>query len=178
MEDIINDLSNQLNTTTEERDYAINYYKGEIEKQNKKIEELQNKASVIPEKDELIQQLTEKLKEDEGIVDALRNQIAVLSPANEMYEDLIIEKEELERTMEEIRKENVQLKDAAKDNEDMVNELEEALDISETTMKKSQNELLIMKNKAEELLGELKNMYSILFMKKVLKNLRSQCFYD
>lgn len=92
LEDIINDLSNQLNTTTEERDYAINYYKGEIEKQNKKIEELQNKASVIPEKDELIQQLTEKLKEDEGIVDALRNQIAVLSPANEMYEDLIIEK--------------------------------------------------------------------------------------
>jgi len=156
LEDIINDLSNQLNTTTEERDYAINYYKGEIEKQNKKIEELQNKASVIPEKDELIQQLTEKLKEDEGIVDALRNQIAVLSPANEMYEDLIIEKEELERTMEEIRKENVQLKDAAKDNEDMVNELEEALDISETTMKKSQNELLIMKNKAEELEAKVK----------------------
>lgn len=58
--------------------------------------------------------------------------------------------------MEEIRKENVQLKDAAKDNEDMVNELEEALDISETTMKKSQNELLIMKNKAEELEAKVK----------------------
>ena len=156
LEDIINDLSNQLNTTTEERDYAINYYKGEIEKQNKKIEELQNKASVIPEKDELIQQLTEKLKEDEGIVDALRNQIAILSPANEEFEDLIIEKQELERTMDEIRKENVQLKEAAKDNEDMVNELEEALDISETTMKKSQNELLIMRNKAEEMEAKVK----------------------
>ena len=156
LEDIINDLSNQLNTTTEERDYAISYYKGEIEKQNKKIDELKNKSSVIPEKDELIRQLTEKLKEDEGIIEALKNQIAILSPANEMYDDLIMEKEELERTLEEIRNENVQLKDAAKDNEEMVNDLEEALQISETVMKNSQNESVVMKNKLEEMEKKVK----------------------
>ena len=32
LEDIIKDLSNQLNSTSEQRDYAISYYKGEIEK--------------------------------------------------------------------------------------------------------------------------------------------------
>ena len=151
LEDIINDLSNQLNTTTEERDYAITYYKGEIEKLNNQINELTNKASVIPEKDVLIRQLTEKLKEDEGLIEALKNQIALLSPANEMYEELIIEKEELESKLEEIRNENVQLKDAAKDNADMVNELEEMLQLTEQSMKDSKNEALVMKNKCEEL---------------------------
>ena len=32
LEDIIKDLSNQLNSTSEQRNYAISYYKGEIEK--------------------------------------------------------------------------------------------------------------------------------------------------
>ena len=174
LEDIINDLSNQLNTTTEERDYAISYYKGELEKQNKKIDELKNKSSVIPEKDELIGQLTEKLKEDEGIIEALKNQIAILSPANEMYDDLIMEKEELERNLEEIRNENVQLKDAAKDNEEMVNDLEEALQISETVMKNSQNESIVMKNKLEEMEKKVKeyeeNQTSLLAKIEDLKN--------
>ena len=151
LEDIINDLSSQLNTTTEERDYAITYYKGEIEKLNKKIEELSNKASVIPEKDNLIAQLTEKLKEDEGIVDALRMQLETLSPAIAEYEDLIIEKEDLEKEMEKIRAENSQLKDASKDNEEMVNELEEALQISQQVMKKSQDEAIDMKNKFDKM---------------------------
>ena len=149
LEDIINDLSNQLTSTAEQRDYAISYYKGEIEKLNKNIEELKKKSSVIPEKDDLIRQLTEKLKEDEGIIDSLRSQINVLSPANDMYEDLIMEKDELERQMEEIRNENTQLKDNVKDSDEMINDLEEALKISEKVMKESQNEALTLKNKLE-----------------------------
>ena len=149
LEDIINDLSNQLTSTAEQRDYAITYYKGEIEKLNKNIDELKKKASVIPEKDDLIKQLTEKLKEDESIIDSLRSQINVLSPANDMYEDLIIEKEELERQMEEIRNENIQLKDTQKDNDEMITDLEEALQISEKVMKESQNEALTLKNKLQ-----------------------------
>ena len=149
LEDIINDLSNQLTSTSEQRDYAITYYKGEIEKLNKTIEDLKTKNSVIPSKDDLIRQLTEKLKEDEGIIESLRSQINVLSPANDMYEDLIIEKDELEKQMEEFRNENVQLKDAAKDNEEMINDLEEALKISEKVMKDSQNEALTLKNKLQ-----------------------------
>ena len=151
LEDIINDLSNQLTSTSEQRDYAISYYKGEIEKLNKNIEELKKKSSVIPEKDDLIKQLTEKLKEDEGIIDSLRSQINVLSPANDMYEDLIIEKDELERQLEEIRNENVQLKDTQKDNDEMIADLEEALQISEKVMKDSQNEALSLKNKLQVL---------------------------
>ena len=149
LEDIINDLSKQLTSTAEQRDYAITYYKGEIEKLNKNIDELKKKASVIPEKDDLIKQLTEKLKEDESIIDSLRSQINVLSPANDMYEDLIIEKDELERQMEEIRNENVQLKDTQKDNDEMIADLEEALQISEKVMKESQNEALTLKNKLQ-----------------------------
>ena len=149
LEDIINDLSNQLNSTSEQRDYAISFYKGEIEKLNKNIEDLKNKNSVIPEKDELIRELTEKLKEEESIIESLRSQINVLSPANDMYEDLIIEKDELEKQMEEFRNENTQLKDAAKDNEEMINDLEEALKISEQVMKDSQNEALTLKNKLQ-----------------------------
>ena len=156
LEDIINDLSNQLTSTAEQRDYAISYYKGEIEKLNKNIEELKKKSSVIPEKDDLIRQLTEKLKEDEGIIDSLRSQINVLSPANDMYEDLIMEKDELERQMEEIRNENAQLKDTVKDNDEMVADLEEALQISEKVMKDSQNEALTLKNKLEEMESKAK----------------------
>ena len=156
LEDIINDLSTQLNTTTEQRDYAINYYKAEIEKKEKEIEEFKNKASVIPEKDDLIRQLTEKLKEDEGIVETLKTQIAVLSPANEMYEEIIMEKEELEQKVEEIKAENVKLKEEAKDNEEMVNDLEEALQISEEVMKTSKNDALVMKNKLEEMEARVK----------------------
>jgi len=151
LEDIINDLSKQLDTTIEERDYAINYYKGEMEKQNKKIEELKNKVALIPGKDDLIQQLTEKLKEEDSLIENLENNIAILSPANEMYDDLIVEKEELEKNMEVIRNENIQLKEAAKDNDEMINDLEEALQISEQVMKNSKNEALVMKNKCEEM---------------------------
>ena len=149
LEDIINDLSNQLNSTSEQRDYAISYYKGEIEKLNKNIDELKKKCSVIPEKDDLIKQLTEKLKEEEGMIESLRSQINVLSPANDMYEDLIIEKEELEKQMEEFRQENIQLKDTQKDNDEMIADLEEALQISEKVMKDSQNEALTLKQKLE-----------------------------
>ena len=156
LEDIINDLSNQLNSTSEQRDYAISYYKGEIEKLNKNIEELKKKASVIPEKDDLIRQLTEKLKEDEGIIDSLRSQINVLSPANDMYEELIMEKDELERQMEEIKNENLQLKDTVKDNDEMVTDLEEALQISEKVMKESQNEAITLKNQLETMEGKVK----------------------
>ena len=156
LEDIINDLSNQLNSTAEQRDYAISFYKGEMEKLNKNIEELKTKSAVIPEKDELIRQLTEKLKEDEGMIESLRSQIAVLSPANDMYEDLIIEKDDLERQMEEIKNENIQLKDAAKDNDEMIADLEEALQISEKVMKESQNEALGLKNKLQVLEGKNK----------------------
>ena len=151
LEDIINDLSNQLNSTSEQRDYAISYYKGEIEKLNKTIEELKKKCSVIPEKDDLIKQLTEKLKEEEGMIESLRSQINVLSPANDMYEDLIIEKDELEKQMEEFRQENVNLKDTIKDNDEMIADLEEALKISEQVMKDSQNEALTLKNKVESM---------------------------
>ena len=151
LEDIINDLSNQLNTVTEQRDYAINYYKGEIEKKSKEVEEFKNKSSVIPEKDELIRQLTEKLKEDEGIVETLKTQIAVLSPANDMYEEIIMEKDELEQKLEELRTENIKLKDEAKDNAEMVNDLEEALQISDEVLKTSKNDVLVMKNKLEEM---------------------------
>ena len=156
LEEIINDLSNQLSSTAEERDYAIKYYKDEIEKQNKKIEEYKNKAEIIPQKDELIRQLTEKLKEDEGIVEALQNQIAVLSPANEMYEELIIEKEDLEKTMEEIRNENVQLKESVKENEDLANEYKEIADLSEDFMKKKESENLEMKKNVEEMEKKVK----------------------
>ena len=151
LEDIINDLSNQLSSTSEQRDYAISYYKGEMEKLNKVIEELKDKASVITEKDDLIKQLTEKLKEDEGIIDSLKSQINVLSPANDMYEELIMEKDELENQLEELKNENLQLKDSAKDNDEMINDLEEALQISEKVMKDSQNEALVLKNKLEEM---------------------------
>ena len=156
LEDIINDLSNQLNTTTEQRDYAITYYKGEIEKLNKEIQELITKASVIPEKDDLIQQLTDKLKEDESLLDALKSQIAILSPASEMYEDLITEKTDLEQKLEEIRKENNELKDAAKDNEEMINDLEQALQISEQVMQNSKNEALESKNSVEQMEKKVK----------------------
>ena len=156
LEDIINDLSNQLNSTSEQRDYAITYYKGEIEKLNKTIEELKKKSSVIPEKDDLIRQLTEKLKEDEGIIESLRSQINVLSPANDMYEELIMEKDELERQMEEIKNENIQLKDTVKDNDEMVADLEEALQISEKVMKDSQNEAVTLKNQLENMEGKVK----------------------
>ena len=151
LEDIINDLSNQLNTTTEERDYAISYYKGEIEKQNKKIEEYKNKAEVIPKKDELISKLTEKLKEDESIVENLRNQIALLSPANEMYEDLITEKDELERAMEEIRNENIKLKETIKENEDFMNEYKEIEEVSNQFVKQKEDENLNLQNQMEEM---------------------------
>jgi len=151
LEDIINDLSNQLNSTSEQRDYAISYYKGEMEKLNKVIDELKDKASVITEKDDLIKQLTEKLKEDEGIIDSLKSQINVLSPANDMYEELIMEKDELENQLEELKNENLQLKDSAKDNDEMINDLEEALQISEKVMKDSQNEALVLKNQLEEM---------------------------
>ena len=151
LEDIINDLSNQLNSTSEQRDYAISYYKGEMEKLNKVIEELKDKALVITEKDDLIKQLTEKLKEDEGIIDSLKSQINVLSPANDMYEELIMEKDDLENQLEELKNENLQLKDSAKDNDEMINDLEEALQISEKVMKDSQNEALVLKNKLEEM---------------------------
>ena len=151
LEDIINDLSNQLNTTTEERDYAISYYKGEIEKQNQKIEEYKNKAEVIPKKDELISKLTEKLKEDESIVENLRNQIALLSPANEMYEDLITEKDELERAMEEIRNENIKLKETIKENEDFMNEYKEIEEVSNQFVKQKEDENLNLQNQMEEM---------------------------
>ena len=151
LEDLISDLSSQLNLTSEQRDYAISYYKGEIEKLNKVIEELKDKASVITEKDDLIKQLTEKLKEDEGIIDSLKSQINVLSPANDMYEELIMEKDDLENQLEELKNENLQLKDSAKDNDEMINDLEEALQISEKVMKDSQNEALVLKNKLEEM---------------------------
>ena len=156
LEDIINDLSNQLNSTAEQRDYAISFYKGEMEKLNKNIEELKSKSSIIPEKDELIRQLTEKLKEDEGIIDSLKSQINVLSPANDMYEELIMEKDELERNMEEIKTENEQLKDTMKDNDEMIADLEEALQISEKVMKDSQNEALTLKNKLEAMEAKAK----------------------
>ena len=151
LEDIINDLSNQLNTTTEERDYAISYYKGEIEKLNQKIEEYKNKAEVIPKKDELIGKLTEKLKEDESIVENLRNQIALLSPANEMYEDLITEKDELERAMEEIRNENIKLKETIKENEDFMNEYKEIEEVSNQFVKQKEDENLNLQNQMEEM---------------------------
>ena len=151
LEDIINDLSNQLNTTTEERDYAISYYKGEIEKLNQKIEEYKNKAEVIPKKDELISKLTEKLKEDESIVENLRNQIALLSPANEMYEDLITEKDELERAMEEIRNENIKLKETIKENEDFMNEYKEIEEVSNQFVKQKEDENLNLQNQMEEM---------------------------
>ena len=156
LEDLINDLSTQLNTVTEQRDYAINYYKAEIEKKNKEVEEFKSQASVIPEKDDLIRQLTEKLKEDEGIVETLKAQIAILSPSVDSIEEIIMEKQELEQKVEELKTENVKLKDEAKENEEAINDLDEALKLSEEVVKNSKNDVIVMQNKVEQMEAKVK----------------------
>ena len=40
LEEVINELSSQLKTTSEQRDYAIGYYKEQIEKLQSEIQEL------------------------------------------------------------------------------------------------------------------------------------------
>ena len=156
LEDIINDLSTQLNTVTEQRDYAINYYKAEIEKKNKEVEDFKNQASVIPEKDDLIRQLTEKLKEDEGIVETLKAQIAILSPSVDSIEEIIMEKQELEQKVDELKNENAKLKDEAKENDEAINDLDEALKISEEVVKNSKNDVIVMQNKVEQMEAKVK----------------------
>ena len=156
LEDIINDLSTQLNTVTEQRDYAINYYKTEIEKKNKEVEDFKNQASVIPEKDDLIRQLTEKLKEDEGIVETLKAQIAILSPSVDSIEEIIMEKQELEQKVDELKNENAKLKDEAKENDEAINDLDEALKISEEVVKNSKNDVIVMQNKVEQMEAKVK----------------------
>lgn len=156
LEDIVNSLSTQLKSTTEQRDYAINYYKEEISKLNTEMDDLKSKVSTIPGKDDLIRQLTEKLKEDESIMETFRNQINALSPANDMYEQIIIEKDELEKQMEDMKAENEKMKEDMANDEEMINDLESALKISEQMMKKSQDEAIQSNNKLEEMKLKIK----------------------
>ena len=151
LEEVINELSSQLKTTSEQRDYAISYYKEQIEKLQSEINDLTKENKVIPEKDDLIRQLTEKIKDDDAIMESLKSQITALSPANDMYEEIIMQKDELEQKFEELKLENEKLKEDLATDEEMVTDLESTLKISEEMMKKSQNEALIAKNNEEEL---------------------------
>ena len=151
LEEVINELSSQLKTTSEQRDYAISYYKEEIEKLQSEIQELTKENKIIPEKDDLIRQLTEKIKDDDAIMESLKSQITALSPANDMYEEIIMQKDDLEQKYEELKLENEKLKEDLATDEEMVTDLESTLKISEEMMKKSQNEALAAKNNEEEL---------------------------
>ena len=151
LEEVINELSSQLKTTSEQRDYAISYYKEQIEKLQSEIQELTKENKIIPEKDDLIRQLTEKIKDDDAIMESLKSQITALSPANDMYEEIIMQKDDLEQKYEELKLENEKLKEDLATDEEMVTDLESTLKISEEMMKKSQNEALAAKNNEEEL---------------------------
>ena len=150
MEEIIAELSNQLKQTSEQRDYAIQYYKEEIEKLTNNLNEEKEKNSIIPEKDDLIHQLTEKLKDYEAIMESLKSQITALSPSSNMFEEVIMEKDKLENELEELKIENEKLKEDLQNDEEMVNDLDTALKISEEMMKNSQIEVSNMKKKEEE----------------------------
>ena len=150
MEDIIAELSNQLKQTSEQRDYAIEYYKEEIEKITKSLNEEKEKNAIIPEKDDLIHQLLEKLKDYEAIMESLKSQITALSPSSDMFEEVIMEKDKLQNELEELKLENEKLKEDLQNDEEMVNDLDTALKISEEMMKNSQNEVSNMKKKEEE----------------------------
>ena len=150
MEDIIAELSNQLKQTSEQRDYAIQYYKEEIDKITKNLNEEKEKNAIIPEKDDLIHQLLEKLKDYEAIMESLKSQITALSPSSDMFEEVIMEKDQLQNELEELKIENEKLKEDLQNDEEMVNDLDTALKISEEMMKNSQNEVANMKKKEEE----------------------------
>jgi len=150
LEEVINELSSQLKTTSEQRDYAISYYKEQIEKLQSEIQELTKENKIIPEKDDLIRQLTEKIKDDDAIMESLKSQITALSPANDMYEEIIMQKDDLEQKYEELKLENEKLKEDLATDEEMVTDLESTLKISEEKMKKRQNEALAAKNNEEE----------------------------
>ena len=157
LEDVITELSSQLKTTSEQRDYAISYYKEQIDKLTKELEESKKNITIIAEKDDLLRQLTDKLKDEEAIIEALNSQISALSPANDMYEQIIIEKDELETQIEELKAENEKLKEEIQNEEEMVNDLETSLKISEQMMRQSQNESLNAKKKEGELLEIIKD---------------------
>ena len=150
MEEVIAELSNQLKQTSEQRDYAIQYYKEEIEKIQKNLNEEKEKNAIIPEKDELIRQLTEKLKDYEAIMESLKSQITALSPSSDMFEEVIMEKDKLENELEELKLENEKLKEDLQNDEEMINDLDTTLKISEEMMKNSQIETLNYKKKEEE----------------------------
>ena len=150
MEEIIAELSNQLKQTSEQRDYAIQYYKEEIEKLTNNLNEEKEKNSIIPEKDDLIHQLTEKLKDYEAIMESLKSQITALSPSSDMFEEVIMEKDKLENELEELKLENEKLKEDLQNDEEMINDLDTTLKISEEMMKNSQIETLNYKKKEEE----------------------------
>ena len=156
LEGIIDDLSNQLIITTEDRNYAITYYEKEIEERNKILDELKNRTSVIPQKEDLISQLTEKLKQDENILETLQTQLAILSPMTEMSYELSNRKEVLERTIDDMGKENVQLKGTVPDDED-IEDLDEAFQISEQVMINSINETAEIKKKYKEMEKKVKD---------------------
>ena len=157
LEDVITELSSQLKTTSEQRDYAIAYYKEQIDKLTTELEESKKNIAIIAEKDDLLRQLTDKLKDEEAIIEALNSQISALSPANDMYEQIIIEKDELETQIEELKAENEKLKEEIQNEEEMVNDLETSLKISEQMMRQSQNESLNAKKKEGELLEIIKD---------------------
>ena len=175
LEDVVAELSSQLKSASEQRDYAISYYKEQMAKLNEQLTEAQKKTEVIEEKDDLIRQLTDKLKDEEGIIDSLKSQINALSPANDMYEQIIIEKDELEQQLEEIKAENEKLKEDLQNDEEMVNDLDSALKISEQMMKQSQDEALKAKNSEKELLARIeecdKNEKSLLAKMNELKQI-------
>ena len=156
LEDVITELSSQLKTTSEQRDYAVAYYKEQIDKLTAELEESKKNIAIIAEKDDLLRQLTDKLKDEEAIIEALNSQISALSPANDMYEQIIIEKDELETQIEELKAENEKLKEEIQNEEEMVNDLETSLKISEQMMRQSQNESLNAKKKEGELLAVIK----------------------
>lgn len=155
LEDVISALTSELKSATEQRDYAISYYKEQMAKLNEELTDATNKASVISEKDDLIRQLTEKLKDEEAIIESLKSQITALSPANDMYEQIIIEKDELETQLEELKAENEKLKEDLNNDEEMVNDLDSALKISEQMMRQSQDEALKARNNEAELIKKL-----------------------
>ena len=166
LESLIDELCKRLKSTEEQRDYAISYYKEEMNKLNSKIAELKALVDTIPEKDNLIKKLTEKQKENDDIIESLNSQILVLSPANDMYEEIITEKYALENQLNDCKQEIKTLKESEKQNNEMIQEYEsvfqdyEKVKIkNEEEIKKKTNQIKEMEDKINELEQKKSELY-------------------